>query len=276
LWGKKCLHSLILARERHHQIIKLPNHQINIMKTPLIPISVSSIYFDRFGKQAPLPERMAKCTPDTYNAIMAIADALQKKGGQLILSDLFRSYEMQTRSNLDYLRKKKKAFSPPPGGSFHEAGRSFDLDLDTLDISLHEFWKIAAAHGVTPIIKQPKQSLAEAWHFDCMGSHGIVYQYYANKKGNNLKPYAAAAASAILSIGVHVDLFAEQQLQASIQSALIRLGKDIGNMDGKIGGRTRQALEELRIRFDPTQPGEMLMGVEELLAEKFPAEFGKV
>jgi hypothetical protein len=246
------------------------------MKTPLIKISIPSIYFDRFGKPTALPARMAQCTPDTYNAILAIADALERKGGQLILSDLFRSYDMQTRSHLDYLNKKKKAFSPPPGDSFHEAGRSFDLDLDTLHIPLNEFWKIAAAHGVTPIIKQPKSHLAEAWHFDCMGSHGIVYNYYANKKGNNLKPYAAAAASAILSIGIHVDLFAGQQLQASIQSALIRLGKDIGNIDGKIGRRTREALEELRIRFDQNQPGEMLIEVEELLAEKFPEEFGKV
>ncbi len=219
---------------------------------------------------------MAKCTPDTHAAITNIAAALEKKGGQLVLSDLFRSYEMQTRSNLDYINKKKKAFSPPPGGSFHEAGRSFDLDLDTLHIPLKEFWKIAAAHGVTPIIHQPKPHLAEAWHFDCMGSHRIVYRYYADKKGNNLKPYAAAAASAILSIGVHVDLFAEQQLQARIQSALIRLGKDIGNIDGNIGRRTRQALEELRIRFNQNNVLEMLIGVEELLAEKFPSEFGKV
>ena len=96
------------------------------MKSPLIPIDILSIYKNKLGDLVPLSTRMAKCTPDTYNAIFNIATDLAKKGGKLILSDLFRSYDMQAQSHQDYVAGRKKAFSPPPGGSFHEAGRAFD------------------------------------------------------------------------------------------------------------------------------------------------------
>jgi hypothetical protein len=39
---------------------------------------------------------------------------------------------MQLQSHLDWKTGKKSAFSPPPGGSLHEAGRALDLDLDSL------------------------------------------------------------------------------------------------------------------------------------------------
>ncbi len=225
------------------------------------------------GDLLPLPERMAKCTPDTYKAIFSIATALAKAGGKLVLSDLFRSYDMQAQSHQDYLSKKKKAFSPPPGGSFHEAGRAFDLDLTAMKIDLSAFWDMASKFGFLPIIKQPKANLSEAWHFDCRGSHQVVYQYYSDGKGNNFLPYAAAAASAILSIGVHVDIFGLNQVQAAIQSSLIRLGKDIGNIDGQIGRKTQQALEELNISFNLSDPDNMLLQVENMVQQNFSEEF---
>ncbi|WP_461149821.1 M15 family metallopeptidase domain-containing protein [Spirosoma pulveris] len=242
------------------------------MKSPLIPIDIISIYTNKLGDRLPLPMRMAKCTPDTHRAIFNIATELAQKGGKLILSDLFRSYDMQSQSHNDFISGKKKAFSPPPGGSFHEAGRGFDLDLGALKIPLADFWKIAAGHGVVPIIKQPKASLSEAWHFDCRGSHQLVYDYYESGKADNFKPYKAAAASAILSIGIQVDDFDDQR-QAAIQSCLIRLGKVIGNIDGHIGKKSRQALVELGIPVDMGNIPEILLQVEDLVQQKFPTEF---
>jgi hypothetical protein len=243
------------------------------MKSPLIPIDIISIYKNKFGDLVPLPTRMAKCTPDTYNGLFNIATALAKKGGRLILSDLFRSYDMQAQSHQDYISKKKKAFSPPPGGSFHEAGRAFDLDLSAIKISLADFWALASKFGVFPIIAQPKTNVSEAWHFDCRGSHQIVYQYYADGKGKNFKPYTAASASAILSIGVHVDAFGANQVQAALQSCIIRLGKVIGNIDGQIGRKSQQALTDLGITLDLNNPQNMLLEAENLIQEKFPVEF---
>jgi zinc D-Ala-D-Ala carboxypeptidase len=242
------------------------------MKSPLIAIAISSIYKDKLGALMPLPSGMATCTPDTHLAILNIAADLADAGGKLILSDLFRNHDMQAQSHRDYISGKKKAFSPPPGGSFHEAGRAFDIDLSSIKISLAKFWKITAKHGVAPIIKQPNIHASEAWHFDCRGSHQLVYKYYEDGKAHNFKPYAAAVASAILSIGVVVDVFGANQKQAAIQSCLIRLGKEIGNMDGQIGSKTRRALEELSISATGDLDG-ILMQLENALQQKFPGEF---
>jgi len=243
------------------------------MKSPLLPIDIISIYKNKMGDLVPLPTRMAKCTPDTYTALFSIAKELATKGGRLVLSDLFRSYEMQSQSHNDYISGKKKAYSPPPGGSFHEAGRAFDLDLSTIKISLADFWKIAAKYGVFPIISQPKTSLSEAWHFDCRGSHQIVYQYYADGKGTNFKPYTAASASGILSIDVPVDAFGPNQKQAAVQSCVIRLGKNIGNIDGQIGKKTNKALEELGIVYKGVNVDDILLEAEHLVQQEFPEEF---
>ena len=243
------------------------------MKSPLIPINIISIYKNRLGDLLPLPERMAKCTPDTFNAIFQIAHELAEKGGRLILSDLFRSYDMQSQSHKDFIAGRKKDFSPAPGGSFHEAGRAFDLDLNSIKIPLSDFWEIAEKYGVSPVIKEPLKNNSEAWHFDCRGSHQIVYQYYADRKGNNFKPYKAAAASGILSIGEKVDAFGSNQIQALIQSCIIRMGKEIGDIDGQIGRKTQKALEELDIEIDLSNPSNMLIQVENLVQQKFPKEF---
>ena len=243
------------------------------MKSPLIPIDIISIYKNKLGDLVPLPVRMAKCTPDTHTAIFNIAVALAKKGGRLILSDLFRSYDMQAQSHQDFISGKKKAFSPPPGGSFHEAGRGFVLDLSAIKVSLEDFWKIAAKFGVVPIIKQPKSNVSEAWHFDCRASHQIVYDYYAAGKGTNFKAYTAASASAILSIGVHVDAFGVNQVEAALQSCIIRLGQDIGNIDGQIGRKSQKALANLDIPLDLKHPENMLIEAENLVQQKFSAEF---
>lgn len=243
------------------------------MNSPLIPIDIISIYKNSLGDLVPLPVRMAKCTPDTHTAIFNIAVALSKKGGRLILSDLFRSYDMQAQSHQDFISGRKKAFSPPPGGSFHEAGRGFDLDLRAIKVSLEEFWKIAAKFGVVPIIKQPKPNVSEAWHFDCRASHQIVYNYYAAGKGTNFKAYTAAAASAILAIGVHVDAFGDNQTEAALQSCIIRLGQEIGSIDGHIGRKSQKALENLEIPLDLSNPQQMLTAAENLVQQKFPSEF---
>jgi hypothetical protein len=220
------------------------------MKTPLVPVQILSIYKSAAGQRLPLPARMAQCTPDMQAAILKVRQEVEALGGQLFLSDLFRSYDMQLQAHLDYTSGKKSAFSPAPGGSLHEAGRSLDLDLGSLKIPLAKFWEIAAVHGLSPIIKEPDTRLKEAWHFDCRGSHHKVYEYYVAGKGSNLKPYAALAASAIL---------------------LIRLGQEIGNMDGQLGLKTKTALAKVGVQegtLDAT-----LEALEHLAQTAFPNEY---
>ncbi len=205
------------------------------MKSPLIPINITSIYKNSVGDALPLPKRMAQCTPDMYAAIFNIAKDVAKKGGKLILSDLFRSYDMQAQAHADYVSKKKKAFSPPPGGSFHEAGRAMDIDLSSIKISLADFWVIAAKYGVVPIIKLPKSGVSESWHFDCRGSHQLVFAYYTAKKGTNFNPYTASAASAILSVGVQVDAFGVNQKTSGYSIVLNTTRKSYWKLGWTIG-----------------------------------------
>ncbi len=163
-------------------------------------------------------------------------------GGELVLSDLFRSYDMQFQANMDYVSGKEKAYSPPPRGSMHEAGRAMDIDLNKIKVTLEDFWNIAKKHGFFPIISKPSSKLKEAWHFDCRGSHGVVYDYYKSGKANNMPAHTAMAVSAILSSGIKVLKYKSCEKEAFIQSGLIRLGYKIGNIDGDVGNKTKKAL----------------------------------
>jgi hypothetical protein len=231
--------------------------------TPLVPITIPSIY-----NNAALPSRMAKCTPDTAAAIQLVAEDLHAEGHDLRLSDLFRSYDMQRQANLDYVEGRKKAYSPPAGGSMHEAGRAMDIDLSSLGVPLAKFWDIAKARGFFPIIDSPVVGRSESWHFDCRGSHDTVYRYVQQGKGGaSIAPYTQMAHSAIGAIGVQLDEVPDQSV-ASVQASLIRLGFDPGRIDGVLGDRTLGAMRDAGL--DPNDPaGSASMK----LKEKYPLEF---
>lgn len=100
------------------------------MAAPLVPVEILSIYPENSPNKKKLPPKMAQCAPDMKKAVLGARDELQAKGVILRLSDMFRSYDMQLQAHIE--NAKKNVFSPLPGGSLHEAGRAFDLDLDTL------------------------------------------------------------------------------------------------------------------------------------------------
>jgi len=237
----------------------------------LVKVSFPSIY-KQGEAEAALPSRMAYATPDTKAAAMAIAADLSAAGGRLVLSDMFRSRSMQAAAHLDFVEGRKRAFSPPAGGSFHEAGRAFDLSLEHLKIPLKHFWVIAARHGVVPIIPKPVAGVSESWHFECRGSHARVHAYYAARKGVNFEtPYKAAAASAIVAVGIPVSAFGTGQPDAYLQSAAIRLGADIGNLDGRVGQRTRDGLAAIGITGATV--ADMIAAADKALRQTFPGEF---
>jgi hypothetical protein len=176
---------------------------------------------------------------------------------------------MQKEAHADYVEGRKKAFSPPPGGSMHEAGRAMDIDLSSMGVQLKEFWEIAQGRGFFPIIDAPVPSRSEAWHFDCRGSHDSVYQYVrSGKAGASIAPYTQMAQSAILAIGVNLDQVPDQGV-AGLQAALVRLGLDPGRIDGVIGDRTRGALRDAGVST-VADPAAFLS---EKLKERYPSEF---
>lgn len=210
---------------------------------------------------------MSRCTPDTAASIRAVAADLRSLGFQLRISDLFRSYEMQKQAHLDYLTGRKKAYSPPPGGSMHECGRAVDIDLGSIGVPLKQFWDIVHAHGLLPLIDVPDSRRSEAWHFDCRGSHGRVYDYARQgRAGLAAPPYTHMSRSGIIAIGERLDSVPDQGV-AFAQSALIRLGLDPGPIDGIPGDRTLAALREAGCDAGDAD------GICRRLRERFPEEW---
>jgi hypothetical protein len=241
------------------------------MPAPLLPIEILSIYF-KHNQRLNLPEDLARCTPDLKKAVLNVRDTLGAMGVDLFLSDMFRSHDLQLQAHID--NAKKGINSPLPGGSMHEAGRAFDLDLEALlkdnALTLADFWNIAKANNLSPIISEPDPDSSEAWHFECRGSHAIVRQYYNDGKASNMPAYTAMAASAIVSVGIKVDRF-QNQNAARIQSALIRMGHTPGPLDGVIGNKTRNALTAAGIAA--TAEADIVAALEDRLRQTFPEEF---
>jgi hypothetical protein len=243
------------------------------MFAPLIPIKIASTYIDD-GKPIDLPKRMAKCSVDMHRALSDLVATMAGTQNAVVLSDLYRSFDMQMQSHLDFVNKKKKAFSPPPGGSLHEAGRAFDLDLGRIaKMGLEQFWPLAKSVGLAPIIEKPNDKQSEAWHFDCRGSHQIVYDHYQAGRATNFeKPYAAMAASAIVSTGQKVERLGPDPRTGYIQSALIRLGQDVGALDGNLGQKSRDGLAAIGI--DAGKPLDQLVAeIGAKLRAAFPGEY---
>jgi hypothetical protein len=241
------------------------------MPASLVKPLVLSIY-EVSGHRVPLPNRMAQCTPDMKAALYALRGDLQAKGGDLVLSDLFRSYDMQFQAHLDYVTHKKTAYSPPPGGSLHESGRAFDIDLKSIKMSLTDFWPVAKARGLVPIIDAPNPATPECWHFECRGSHQRVSDHYKAGKATNFDSgYHAMAASAIVAVGIPHDRFKDCADEAYLQSALIRLGQDVGNIDGAIGTKTLDGLAALGITA--TAMSDRIAAIDAVLWREYPGEF---
>jgi hypothetical protein len=175
---------------------------------------------------------------------------------------------MQKAAHLDYVEGRKKAFSPAPGGSMHEAGRAMDISLESIGVPLAQFWDIAKARGFLPIISAPDSKVSEAWHFDLRGSHGRVYDYVrSGAAGAHIAPYTQMAQSGISAIGVRLDSVPNQDT-AWIQATLIRLGFNPGRIDGILGDRTRGALRDAGV--NPESPVD---GLGDLLRAQFPLEY---
>ena len=68
-----------------------------------------------------------------------------------------------------------------------------------------------------------------------------------------------------------VEKFGSNQAAAAIQSALIRLGQTIGDIDGSIGKKSRAGLDAVGVPFGDLQT--MLTMLEGLLRQEFPQEY---
>lgn len=187
-------------------------------------------------------------TPDTFDAAKKLEKEIRKAGGNFVLNTVFRSWaKQQSLVDLHTKDPSHHAFAAPPGGSYHQAGRALDINLNVLNFPdlpksqwLSKLWTIAISLGFRPIIATPNMEAEEAWHFDYIGFWKNVH----DKMGN-----AISAQCAILDVGNwNPQTPTEQTRNMFIQAQLLRLGcYEIGNIDGIIGSKSLQAIKDLGI-----------------------------
>lgn len=197
-----------------------------------------------FTNKKPLEEK--QLTPDTFEATKLLEQQIKAEGGTFLLNTCFRSWsKQQSLVDLHKQDPKKNAFAAPPGGSYHQAGRSLDINIQKLNFPnvkkedwLEKLWSMAIFLGFRPIIDKPDMNASEAWHFDYLG----VWKSVRDKMGNVI-----SAQCAILDVGNWDPNESPKKVRNMfIQSQLLRLARyEIGKIDGLIGPKSLNAIKEL-------------------------------
>lgn len=177
----------------------------------LVPVTVKGIYHTADGL---LPARMARMTPDAAAALAAVRTEIEKRGGCFRLSDCYRDAAMQAQAHQDYVTGRKKAYSPPAGGSMHQAGRAIDLDLAVLIqpdsvpkgsqlFDENEVRAIFEAHGwtfIAPAGNPHRVDVKESWHIEFRAKFQHTYDATMAKLHNHGAAYKAMAKAAIADL----------------------------------------------------------------------------
>lgn len=196
--------------------------------------------------------RAGRATADTAEALYALHEAVSAAGGDLRITDLWRSVATQQEARERYerwifagrpkpgssgfdSRTMKADLVAKPGRSYHNAGRAIDVHLAALrfpgvaaDRQLDALWELARPIGWTPILRSPEERVSEAWHFDYFGPWARVRARVGYEQG-------AIAAAADVGNGEPVPAY-------QVQGGLHRAGYSVGEIDGDIGPKTRAGL----------------------------------
>lgn len=200
--------------------------------------TIKSIY----GGGLNMPARLALATPDTVAGLSSLSDAVAAAGGELILSDGYRSYDVQMAAYKEYIASLQTDHPKPkrskPGASMHSAGRAIDFSLnDALkSMTLAQMWALMGPLGWFPIINTPDTHINESWHIEFRGPFQQLYTKYG---------YTRMVRAAVASIRGIVFDDGDQNDAAHVQYQLIRLGCADGLViDGEIGPTTQPVLEQ--------------------------------
>jgi hypothetical protein len=199
-------------------------------------------------------------TEDMFTALQKLDQLVRMNKGQLLITDLFRSWETQAEARKKFEQGKKKAFVAKPGGSFHNAGRAVDISVKQLEFEGIEkdewvsfFWELAKPLGFHPIVSTPDLGVSEIWHYDFPGNDW--------KDAYDVLQYGEAAKCCILDVGKWNPNESEEKVRKMfIQAQLIRLGfYEIGKVDGFIGPKTKKVLDFCGVGdFDTAVAAEVL------------------
>jgi len=230
----------------------------------LVPVdgSVASSYQKSGGTGGPRASLTPLCklgkagiaVPEMAAALKALSDAVAARGGDFRVTECHRDVAVQQAARAKYdnwvkagkpapgaagwnAATMKNAYVAQPGRSGHNAGRSIDVHLAELKFpvpankQLDVLWECAIPLGWKPIIREADEGAKEAWHLDFWGELTGVLERLG---------YEQAALCGAILVG-HGDL---SGFDAVVQALLCRAGFNIGNIDGKIGAKTRGALAQ--------------------------------
>jgi len=214
---------------------------------------IDTIYIGKkTGKRLKIQElgQGSNICSEMFDALKLLNEEVGKKGGNLHISDLFRTFGQQKVARELYEKGIKKAFVAKPGESFHTSGHAIDISIEQLTFpnipyekQLEEFWKLCKPLGFRPIISKPDMSKSERWHFD--------FPCRTWSKAYDSLPYEVAAKACCLDTGNWDPNEDKEKIKNMfIQSQLIRLGYyEIGNIDGIIGKKTTAVLKMLNLNI---------------------------
>jgi len=142
----------------------------------VVLVEVPGIY----PKGKPLPRHMSKLVYEAAVALQKVYEEIEKEGGQLYISDMFRNSVMQQRAHLDWKMGRKASYSPPACSSVHEACRAIDIDAYDTKIGHKRVREILNKHGWVNIVKTLTGK--ECWHYEYRGERWEKYkQVYGDK-----------------------------------------------------------------------------------------------
>lgn len=237
--------------------------------------------------QRALPRYTA--SPGTARDLALLVGELERLGCDFRVRQLYRDNRQQADLHARYSRwmaagrpkpgargwdgsVMSTAAASQPNRSWHGAGMAMDIGLSNLrfgdgltgDAALDRFWDIAAPYGFTPIIREPRMTISEAWHFDHMGPLRAVRDLFiAHKEESEVYRAAAGLAAEVgcVLLGTHSGFL---QPERTVQARLLLEGVFVGAPDGKIGAKTRAGLAEFGIKVIGTTPAsEILTAMDE-------------
>ena len=176
------------------------------------------------------PARMSLLHPEAAEAF----DLVQKDmGKKLRVSDMFRTAEQSLQA------RAEKAGVQPPGFSLHNFGIAIDVDIDSMlaatKMNKPDFDLLMWSHGWCCHRKDKKRGF-EDWHYNYLGRADEAEPFLAaSAKSTNTSAAGEAKIVSLYKDGLTLE-------PAEVQECLAHLKFYGGDIDGKIGSRSRQAI----------------------------------
>lgn len=202
-----------------------------------------------------MPSRMSRLHPEAAAAFHAAEAAL---GQRIRVSDMFRTAEQSFQA------MQQKSGVQPPGYSLHGFGIAIDVAVDAMlpafrskKADMDEFLK---GFGWYCHRRDAKRGM-EDWHYNFLGPNGLQLIQASDKPKVRISTSAAADARIQALYGPGLNL-----TPVEVQECLAHLKLYGGDLDGKIGARSKEAIMAFQRAWKLSATGDVDERTERTLA----------